>query len=117
MPRKPQRPCAYPGCPRLSDGLYCAEHKREANARYNKFERDPASNKRYGRGWKRIRDRHMQAHPLCEECSKAGRLTPAVEVHHILPLANGGTNVDANLMSLCHACHMKIHGQLDTHDR
>ena len=27
MPRKPKRPCRYPGCPNLSDGVYCEVHR------------------------------------------------------------------------------------------
>lgn len=70
--------------------------------------RDPESKKRYGRAWKRIRDRHIAQHPLCEVCKRNGRLTQAEEVHHILPLSHGGTHEDSNLMSLCKACHSKI---------
>ena len=109
MPYKPKRPCAYPGCGRLAENeQYCAEHKRVANKTYNKYQRDHATNKRYGRAWKRIRDRYIKAHPLCEECKKADRLTPAEEVHHILPLSHGGTNDVSNLMSLCKSCHSRI---------
>ena len=85
MPYKPKRPCAYPGCGRLAESeQYCAEHQKVVTKQYNQYERDPASNKRYGRAWKRIRDRYIKAHPLCEECEKQDRLTPAEEVHHIL---------------------------------
>ncbi len=45
---------------------------------------------------------------LCEECQKQGRLTPAEEVHHILPLSHGGTNNTNNLMALCKPCHSRI---------
>ena len=75
---------------------------------YNKYERDPATKKRYGRSWKRIRDRYIAAHPLCEECKRDDKLTPAEEVHHILPLSKGGTHGDDNLMSLCTSCHSTI---------
>jgi len=75
---------------------------------YNKYERDPATKKRYGRSWKRIRDRYIAAHPLCEECKRDDKLTPAEEVHHILPLSKGGTHRDDNLMSLCTSCHSTI---------
>lgn len=27
MPYKPKKPCAYPGCPNLTDAQYCSEHK------------------------------------------------------------------------------------------
>lgn len=109
MPYKPKRPCAYPGCGRLADsGEYCAEHKKVVTKRYNQYQRDPASNKRYGRSWKRIRDRYIKAHPLCEECDKNRRIVAAEEVHHIQPLSKGGGNETSNLMALCKSCHSKI---------
>ena len=105
MPYKPKRPCSYPGCPRLTSGRYCEEHQKIITAHYNKHQRDPASKRRYGRAWKRIRDRYIAAHPLCEQCKRAGKITPAEEVHHILPLSKGGTHVESNLMALCKRCH------------
>lgn len=108
MPRKPKRPCSFPGCPELTDGRYCDTHQRQVDAHYNKYERDPQTRKRYDRSWRRIRDRYIAEHPLCEECQKYGRLTPAEEVHHIIPLSKGGTNADSNLMSLCKKCHSSI---------
>ena len=110
MPYKPKRPCAYPGCGRLAEReQYCAEHQKVMDKQYNQHERDPASNKRYGRAWKRIRDRYVHKHPLCEQCLKKGRYVAVEEVHHILPLSEGGTNEESNLMSLCRSCHEKIH--------
>lgn len=32
MPRKPKKPCAYPGCPNLTDGRYCPEHQSKVNS-------------------------------------------------------------------------------------
>ena len=108
MPRKPKRPCSHPDCPRLTDGRFCEEHQKQENKRYEKYDRDPAMRRRYGRTWKRIRDRHIAEHPLCEVCKKQGRITPAEEVHHIKPLSQGGTHDDSNLMSLCKECHSRI---------
>ena len=60
MPYKPKRPCAYPSCGRLAEReQYCAEHQKVVDKQYNQYERDPKSNKRYGRSWKRIRDRYI----------------------------------------------------------
>ena len=108
VPKKPKRPCSYPGCPELMDGRYCATHQKEMDARYEKYERDPATRKRYGRTWKRIRDRYIAAHPLCQQCRKQEKLVAADEVHHIKPLSKGGTHAEENLMSLCTACHSEI---------
>lgn len=112
MPRKPKRPCSYPGCPELTDHRYCESHKSLANRNYNKYQRDPESNKRYGRSWKRIRDRYIKLHPFCEECEKNDLLTKAKEVHHIIPLSRGGTHDTSNLLSLCRSCHNKLHIEL-----
>jgi 5-methylcytosine-specific restriction protein A len=101
-------PCSHPGYPVLADGRYCDRHQKEADARYNKYERDPATRKRYGRTWKHIRDRYIAAHPLCEQCQTIDRITPAEEVHHILPLSQGGTHDENNLMSLRTRCHSEI---------
>lgn len=75
VPRSPKKPCAYPGCPRLTDRRFCPEHEKLDRDRYNKNERSPDVNRKYGRAWKRIRDRYVAAHPLCEQCLKEGRLS------------------------------------------
>jgi len=109
MPYKPKRPCAYTGCGRFAvREQYCAEHQKVVDKQYNQYERDPATNKRYGRAWKRIRDRYIKSHPLCEECKKYDKLTPVEEVHHIIPLSKGGGNETDNLMALCKSCHSGI---------
>ena len=68
MPRKPKKPCSYPGCPELTEGRYCEKHQKQENARYEKYDRDPAVRRRYGRAWKRIRDSYVKTHPFCEQC-------------------------------------------------
>lgn len=80
MPRKPQRPCRYPGCPHLTDGVYCEEHAKVMEQHYEKFQRGYSPGKRYGRAWKRIRDRYVHKHPLCEQCLKEGRYVAVEEV-------------------------------------
>ena len=54
MPKKPKRPCSFPGCPKLTDGRFCEEHEKLENKRYEKYDRDPAVRRRYDRAWKRI---------------------------------------------------------------
>jgi 5-methylcytosine-specific restriction protein A len=108
MPFKPKRPCSFPGCPKLTHDRFCEEHQKLTDKQYEKYQRDPIVKKRYNRTWKRIRDRYIAAHPLCEKCASLGRVTPAQEVHHIKPLSQGGTNDVDNLMSLCTSCHSEI---------
>jgi len=109
MPHKPKHPCAYPGCPALiREGRYCDQHKSIANREYNQHQRNPDSNKVYGRRWHTIRDLYISKHPLCERCLQTGRLVSAEEVHHIIPIDQGGTHDDENLMSLCKPCHSGI---------
>ena len=62
MPNKPKRPCRYPGCGRLSDGPYCEIHRKVVKKEYDRYERSPDINKKYGRAWKRIRDRYAAEH-------------------------------------------------------
>ena len=111
MPRKPKRPCSYPGCPNLTDGRYCPVHEKQENARYEKYDRSPETKRRYGRAWKRIRDRYVSQHPLCEVCLERGLYVPTEEVHHKLPLAEGGTHEASNLIALCKSCHARIHAE------
>jgi 5-methylcytosine-specific restriction protein A len=108
MPYKPKRPCSHPGCPALTDGQFCPAHAKADARNYAKYRRDPETNKRYGRAWRKIRAAYIAAHPLCEQCQRAERLTPAREVHHILPLSQGGDHRESNLMSLCSSCHSGI---------
>lgn len=112
MPRKPKRPCAYPGCPELTDQTYCEKHRTLARQQYDKYERAQDIKMKYGREWKRIRDKYYKSHPYCERCYAEGRMTPAEEVHHKLPISRGGTHATENLMSLCRSCHNKIHIEL-----
>ena len=115
MPMKPKKPCSYPGCPELTDKQYCPKHQRLANRAYERYKRDPVSKKRYNASWQNIRKAYAASHPFCEECMKDGRFTPVEHVHHILPLADGGTHDRDNLMSLCKSCHSRIHAKMKTY--
>lgn len=112
MPKKPKRPCAYPGCPELTEQTYCEKHRTLARQQYDKYERAPDVKKKYGREWKRIRDKYMSTHPFCECCYKSGRMTVATECHHIIPISKGGQSTTNNLMALCKSCHTRIHCKL-----
>lgn len=67
---------------------------------------------KYGRAWKRIRDREARLHPFCVVCLANGIKKPTEEIHHIKPLSKGGNHDRNNLVALCHDCHEQAHKQL-----
>lgn len=59
-----------------------------------------------GANWPALRARALKRdHHVCQRCRRAR----ATEVHHVVRLADGGTDDLANLQSLCHACHKAEH--------
>ena len=103
MPYKAPKPCAWPGCPELTHSRYCAKHTTMAN----RERREAEGKSHYDRRWRKIRALYLSKHPLCHDCEEAGRLIPATEVHHILPIQDGGKDNDENLMGLCKSCHSR----------
>ncbi len=69
--------------------------------------RGSAESRGYDARWRKARKAFLQKHPLCVECYKAGRLTPATVVDHIVPhRGNQGLFWDeGNWQALCKACH------------
>lgn len=111
MPYKPKHPCAHPGCPALTHERYCPAHAQQEARRYEQYQRDPGTAKRYDKNWRRVREAYLAAHPLCEMCLLEGKCVPASMVHHRRPLAAGGTNAAENLQSLCDSCHGMHHAR------
>ena len=111
MPTRPKKPCAFPGCPNLTDGRFCSEHQAQMDSNYEKYGRDKETKQRYGRAWKRIRDKYASEHPFCELCYKRGIIVPTEQIHHKQPLAEGGTHERSNLIALCKSCHSTIHAK------
>lgn len=102
MPGRPARPCTQPGCHALSrDGTgRCPDHSREAWAK------KPDAPKRItGRKLQEMRAALFREQPLCVLCKNAGRITPATERDHVIPLVEGGKDDDSNVQGLCHDCH------------
>ncbi|WP_331674013.1 HNH endonuclease signature motif containing protein [Blautia sp.] len=58
-------------------------------------------------------------HPFCEQCYDRGILVETQEIHHKLPLSEGGTHDRSNLIALCKSCHSQIHAKRGDrwHDR
>ena len=67
--------------------------------------------------WKKLSKAYLMMHPLCEECLKAGKVTPAAHVHHIVSFMTATDELkrlelalDAdNLETLCVDCHTAKH--------
>jgi 5-methylcytosine-specific restriction protein A len=58
-----------------------------------------------GRKLQRLRKQLFERSPLCVECLKVGRTTAATQRDHVIALARGGTDDDANIQALCDDCH------------
>lgn len=103
MPTRQKALCTEPGCRNLAThGTKCDEHYKP-----------PRRNPRYYRKWyslsiwKRARKIQLGKQPLCEECLRQNRITPAEVVDHIIP-HDGVWDLfvdQDNLQSLCERCH------------
>lgn len=104
MPRTPRRPCRFPGCPNLCDsGVYCRDHRQYSTDHV----RGSADARGYNAEWRKARKAFLQKHPLCSECRKVGKLTPATVVDHIIP-HRGDRKLfwdENNWQPLCKDCH------------
>lgn len=113
MPRKPARPCRYPGCPNLCDtGVYCKAHTQHDPVNLREKWRGSASSRGYDSRWRVARKAFLQAHPLCAECLREGRYTAASVVDHIIP-HRGDMRLFwdmENWQPLCKDCHDKKTG-------
>ncbi|WBM34138.1 HNH endonuclease [Pseudomonas sp. NY11382] len=58
---------------------------------------------RGGRPWRRIRERILLRDQYT--CCGCGVVTQDLEVDHIINVAEGGSDEDSNLQSLCVPCH------------
>jgi 5-methylcytosine-specific restriction protein A len=109
MPKKPLKPCSYPGCPNLTEGRYCEEHKKLREKQYNKYHRDKVVQSIYNsKEWKMLRRKKLELNPECEQCLREDRITRATMVDHIVPIKKGGGVFSmSNLQSLCWNCHSR----------
>lgn len=90
--------------------------KKEKSTQHNQTDMRKLRQDAYNQtSWRKLRTTYLKQHPLCEECLKTGKVTPASSVHHIkTPFSKGEVNqfllLDYNnLESVCHECHSIIH--------
>lgn len=105
MPRKPLKPCRYPGCPELTENRYCSKHEKEMEGNYNKNNRP--FKKLYNSRWRKLRKEFLKEHPLCEACKEHGVIKAATVVDHVVP-HKGNERLfwdESNWQALCKSCH------------
>lgn len=75
--------------------------------------------------WRKLRRAVLSVHPLCMRCEREGRVTGACEVHHAVPVESARDADEArrlmfspaNLVPLCHACHVREHREMKSHSK
>ena len=111
MPRKAKYPCRHAGCPNLTEGRYCEEHK----ALYP--DRPSSSSRGYGSKWQRISKAYLHKHPLCVKCLANGKYISSSVVDHITP-HRGNMELfwnQSNWQALCKPCHDRKTWTEDSH--
>ena len=58
-----------------------------------------------GRRLQQIRAAHFRRDPACPRCAEAGVLRLWEELDHVIPLSQGGLDVDVNRIGLCAEHH------------
>jgi 5-methylcytosine-specific restriction protein A len=107
MPLAAPTPCRQPGCSALvASAGYCTAHKRQVRKQQDE-QRGSSASRGYGHRWRKAREAYLRAHPLCAECERHDRLTPATDVDHITPHRGDMALFwdSTNWQSLCHTCH------------
>lgn len=117
VPSRVFRPCKERYCNVLTNDKtgYCPEHihlaeelKKQSWKRHDAL-RKSARERGYDSRWEKIRKIFLMNNPLCVDCLKDGRLTPAKVVDHIKP-HRGNKELfwdESNWQSLCVMHHNK----------
>ena len=101
MPWAPPKPCAVPGCGKLTHEARCSEHardyERELRHRYPRKYQGL-----YGGYWQKQRAAFLAQFPVCRECGK-----PATVADHVIPHKGNSDRFwdERNLQPLCKRCH------------
>lgn len=79
-----KRRCPEPGCPELTEGGRCKQHRYTAHERHASSERQKEHGGWYSKkAWRDFRAWFVSKHPLCVQCKLDGRATPVDQVDHI----------------------------------
>lgn len=105
------RVCAADGCNELvMTGSRCTRHAlvtAQQAAQRDKQKRGTAKERGYDGTWRRLRDKHIHANPLCAHCLLNHRVVPGTQVDHRIPhCGDESLRLDPNnLQTLCARCH------------
>lgn len=84
----------------------CDAHKHIDTGRFGDPRRGSRHKRGYGTEWDRKRKAVLaRDRGLCQQCKPDRRITVARNVDHKVPKAEGGTDDEDNLWSLCDTCH------------
>jgi 5-methylcytosine-specific restriction endonuclease McrA len=78
-------------------------------------DRKTSAQRGYGSRWQRYRDGFLRKNPLCEECTRIGRLTVASVVDHVKPHRGDQALFwdSSNHQALCKHCHDSFKKRLE----
>lgn len=91
------------------------DRRRRLKEAEEKPEKLSVSSTQYKRNPDVIAEVLERADGVCEQCHqpapfiRASNLTPFLEVHHKIPLSDGGTDTVGNAIAVCPNCHQKAH--------
>lgn len=104
------RYCLWPRCGERVKHGYCTKHeKSRKKLPGRRIDNRTAHQRGYDITWQRFRWDYMRHHHDCEWCGE-----PAQELHHKVPLKDGGEPYDVNnVVALCRVCHRLVHERLE----
>lgn len=109
MALRQNKPCRSKTCTAITRNAngYCDAHQRESSNWSKRDDRSGSTTARgYGHKWRLLRDQVLKRDLyLCQCCKRAGRVSEAKEVDHIIAKAHGGSDHLRNLEALCRDCH------------
>ena len=110
MPVRPGKVCGFGVCHHVAESgnRYCNQHKdNETGWGRHQVKHGNSNQRGYGYAWRKLRNIVLiRDNFICVNHSKRlNKIVPANQVDHIIPKAEGGTDDESNLQSLCALCH------------
>ena len=102
--------CPWPYCNVKVKFGYCSMHEKSRKKMPRaRIDTRTAHRRGYDPAWNKVKNAYLAKHPYCENCHE-----PAEEVHHIIPIKDGGDRLSfSNLKAVCKVCHWRIHDTIE----